>query len=127
MRFINLRLVVVVLTLLISPAMFANTQSLPDPNKNPNGGEKAGPGSFTQPSVSVRPADRGRLRTTATTILGWRLGVRTDAFGPIPFWEAAKNADAVGLAAVEGVSTQNVSAEIPKPLDYHLTADEVTK
>jgi type 1 glutamine amidotransferase len=119
-------LLVLLLTTIISPAMLANTQS-PDPNKNPNGGEKAGPGSFTQSSVSVRPADRGRLRTSATAILGWRLGVRTDAFGPITFWDAAKKADAAGLPAVEGVSTQNVSAEIPKPFDYHLTAGEVTK
>src|ERR1700753_2331296 len=62
---------------LISPAMLGQTPST-DPNKNPNGGEKVGPGSFTQPSMSIRPADRGRLRTSATTILGWRLGVRTD-------------------------------------------------
>jgi hypothetical protein len=120
-------LVVLLLAILICPAIFAYTQSPPDPNRNPNGGEKAGPGSFTLPSVSVRPADRGRLRTSATTILGWRLGVRTDAFGSITFSEAAKQADAAGLSAVEGVSTQQVSAEIPKHLDYHLTADEVTK
>jgi hypothetical protein len=126
MRCLIKKLRVLLLTIFISPAMLAQAQS-PDPNKNPNGGEKAGPGSFTQPSVSVRPADRGRLRTSATTILGWRLGVRTDAFGPITFWEAATKADAAGLSAVEGVSTQTVSAEIPKPLDYHLTADEVTK
>jgi uncharacterized protein len=118
-------LVVLLLTILICPAMFANSQSSPDPNKNPNGGEKAGPGSFTQPSMSVRPADRGRLRTSANTILGWRLGARTD--GSITFSDAAKKADAAGLSAVEGVSTQQVSADIPKRLDYHLTADEVTK
>jgi hypothetical protein len=105
--------------------MFANAQSTPDPNKNPNGGEKAGPGSFTQPSMSVRPADRGRMRTSATTILGWRLGARPDA--SITFSDAAKKADAAGLAAVEGVSTQQVSAEIPKHLDYNLTADQVAK
>jgi type 1 glutamine amidotransferase len=117
-------LVAFLLLVLISPAILSQTQ---DPNKNPSGGEKAGPGSFTQPSVSVRPADRGRLRTSATTILGWRLGVRTDAFGSVTFWEAAKKVDAAGLSAVEGVSTQTVSAQIPKPLDYHLTADEITK
>src|ERR1700720_3205931 len=63
-------LVVLLLTLLISTTMFANAQSPPVPNNNPDGGEKPGPGSFTQPSISVRPADRGRLRTSATTILG---------------------------------------------------------
>ncbi len=118
-------LAVLLLTLLISPTMFANPQSPLDPNKNPNGGEKAGPGSFTQPSMSVRPADRGRLRTSATTILGWRLGARPDA--SITFSDAAKRADAAGLSAVEGVSTQQVSADIPKHLDYNLTAEEVAK
>jgi uncharacterized protein len=117
--------VVLLLTILISPTMFANPQSPPDPNKNPNGGEKAGPGSFTRPSMSVRPADRGRLRTSATTILGWRLAPRTD--GSITFSDAAKRADTAGLSAVEGVSTQQVSADIPKHLDYHLTDEEVAK
>jgi len=117
-------LVVLLLTLLISPTVFANTQSPPDPNKNPNGGEKAGPGSFMQPSMSVRSADRGRMRTSATTILGWRLGARPDA--SITFSDAAKQADAAGLSAVEGVSTQQVSGDILKHLDYNLTNDEVT-
>ena len=117
-------LVGLLLAILTCPAMFANTQSPPDPNKNPNGGGKSGPGSFTQPSMSVRPADRGRLRTSATTILGWRLGARPDA--SITFSDAAKKADAAGLSAVEGVSTQQVSGDIPKHLDYNLTNDEVT-
>jgi type 1 glutamine amidotransferase/sugar phosphate isomerase/epimerase len=115
-------LVALLLAILVSSAMFA--QSLPDPNKNPNGGEKTGPGSFTQPSMSVRSADRGRMRTSATTILGWRLGARPDA--SITFSDAAKQADAAGLSAVEGVSTQQVSGDIPKHLDYNLTNDEVT-
>jgi uncharacterized protein len=117
-------LVALLLAVLTCPTMFANTQSPPDPNKNPNGGEKAGPGSFMQPSMSVRPADRGRMRTSATTILGWSLGARPDA--SITFSDAAKKADAAGLSAVEGVSTQQVSGDIPKHLDYNLTNDEVT-
>ena len=120
-------LTVLLLALIACPGMLADTQSPPDPNKNPGGGEKAGPGSFSLPSVSVRPADRGRLRTSAREILGWRLGVRTDAFGSITFSDAAMKADAAGLSSVEGVSTQQVSAEIPKHLDYHLTPDEVSK
>jgi type 1 glutamine amidotransferase len=115
-------LLVLLLTLLIIPA---NAQSTPDPNRNPNGGEKPGPGSFTQPSMSVRPADRGRLRTSATTILGWRLAPPADA--SITFSDAAKKADDAGLSAVEGVSTQQVSAGIPKHLDCNLTDDEITK
>ena len=79
-------LTVLLLALIVCPGMSGKTQTPPDPNKNPGGGEKPGPGSFTLPSASVRPADRGRLRTSATAILGWRLGVRTDAFGTITFW-----------------------------------------
>ena len=120
-------LTVLLLALLICPGMLANTQSPPDPNKNPGGGEKPGPWQL-QPAVCFRST--GGSRQTAherNEILGWRLGVRTDAFGPTTFSDAAKKADAAGLSRVEGVSTQQVSAEIPKKLDYHLTPDEVTK
>jgi type 1 glutamine amidotransferase len=86
-----------------------------------------GRGGFSLPSVSVRPPDQGQFRTTAMTALGWRLGVRTDAFGPVTFWEAVAKADAAGLAAVEGVSTQKVSPDIGKMLDYNLTPEELTK
>ncbi len=88
---------------------------------------RAGRGGFNLPSVSVRPPDQGSLRTTAMTALGWRLGARTDAFGPVTFWEAAAKADAAGIPAVEGVSTQKVSPEIAKSMDYNLSPDEVTK
>src|SRR4051812_38697823 len=49
-------------------------------------------GRAAVPSVSVRSPDQGKFRTTALTQLGWRLGVRSDAFGPITFWEAAAKA-----------------------------------
>jgi type 1 glutamine amidotransferase len=80
---------------------------------------------FERPSVSVRPSDRNRLRTTATSLLGWRVGLRTDSLGQLTFLDAAAKADAAGLASVEGVSTQKVSTEIQKPLDYNLTAEEI--
>src|SRR3984957_16619025 len=120
-------LTVSLLALIVCPVMLANTQTPPDPNKNPGGGEKAGPGSFRLPSVSVRPADRGRLRTSATEILGWRLGVRTDAFGSITFSDAAMKADAAGLSKVEGVNTCQGRAEVPKKLAYYLSPDELSK
>jgi type 1 glutamine amidotransferase len=115
---------VLLLACTLSPRMLADTK--PDPNKTPSGADK-GRAGFSLPSASVRPADQGRLRTSATTILGWRIGVRTDAFGSVTFSDAAMRADAAGLSVVEGVSTQQVSSDIPRNLDYHLTADEVTK
>ena len=82
---------------------------------------------FTGPSVSVRPAAQSRARTQAETLLGWRVGVRTDAFGALTFSEAAAKADAGGIAMIEGVSAQKVSVEIAKNLDYNLTPAEVSK
>ena len=106
------------------PGGSTNAKAEPKPAQSPS---KGGPDTFSLTSVSVRPADKGRLRTTATTILGWRLGVRTDAFGPLTFSDAVAKADASGLAAVEGVNTQQVSSEVSKNLDYNLTVSEVTK
>ena len=91
------------------------------------GGRGRGAPQFTGPSVSVRPETQPLARTQAATLLGWRVGVRTDAFGPLTFSEAAAKADAGGMASVEGVSTQKVSAEIAKNLDYNLTAAEIDK
>src|SRR5690349_20060886 len=79
------------------------------------------------PSVSVRPPDQGRFRTTALTALGWRLGVRSDAFGSLTFWEAAAKADAAGLAAIEGVATQKVGSGVARNLDYNLSPDKLAK
>jgi type 1 glutamine amidotransferase/sugar phosphate isomerase/epimerase len=84
-------------------------------------------GRAAVPSTSVRPPDQGKFRTTALTALGWRLGVRSDAFGPVTFWEAAAKADAAGLSAIEGVGTQKVSPDIARNLDYNLSADEIAK
>ena len=64
----------------------------------------------------TRPPDNRRPRGTAVGLLGWRAGVRSDAFGAIPFLEAASRIDAAGIAFVEAVSTN---------LDYRLGADEI--
>ena len=53
----------------------------------------------------TRPPDNRRPRGTAVGLLGWRAGVRSDAFGAIPFLDAAARIDAAGVAFVEAVST----------------------
>jgi len=58
-------------------------------------------GRAAVPSISVRLPDQGKFRTTALTALGWRLGVRSDAFGPVTFWEAAAKADAAYILCVQ--------------------------
>ena len=64
----------------------------------------------------TRPPDNRRPRGTAVGLLGWRAGVRSDAFGAIPFLDAAARIDAAGVAFVEAVSTN---------LDYKAGADEL--
>jgi type 1 glutamine amidotransferase len=78
-------------------------------------------------SASVRlQSSWGQFRTAAADLLGWQVTVPSGAFGQLTFSEAAAKVDALGLAFIEGASTQIVSAEIPKYLDYHLTPDEIT-
>jgi type 1 glutamine amidotransferase len=67
-------------------------------------------------SRQTRPPDNRRPRGTAVGLLGWKAGIRSDAFGAIPFSEAAARIDAAGVAFVEGVSTN---------LSYTLSVDEV--
>jgi type 1 glutamine amidotransferase len=106
----------------------APAATTPAPAAAPAGrGRGRGGPQFTGASVSVRPETQPPARTQAATLLGWRVGIRTDAFGPLTFSEASAKADAGGMASVEGVSTQKVSAEIAKNLDYNLTAAEVDK
>jgi type 1 glutamine amidotransferase len=64
----------------------------------------------------TRPPDSRRPRGTAVTLLGWKAGIRSDAFGQIPFLDAAARIDAAGFAFVEAVSTN---------LSYTLGAEEL--
>ena len=66
----------------------------------------------------TRPPDNRRPRGTAVGLLGWKAGVRSDAFGAIPFLDAAAKIDAAGFAFIEGVSTN---------LNYTIDASEITR
>lgn len=77
------------------------------------------------PTESVRPPGAHYIRNTVAGLLGWTVGARASAFGQLTFSEAAVKTDALGLASIEGFSTQKVSAAIPKNLDCNLTPDEV--
>ena len=65
------------------------------------------------------------MRTAASPLLGWKVGVRANAFRGLTFFEAAGKADELGLASIEGFSTQKLSPDIPKNLDYNLAPGEV--
>jgi len=67
-------------------------------------------------TTQVRPPDSRRPAGTAVALLGWKAGIRSDAFGAMPFGDAAKKIDASGAAFVEGASAN---------LDYRLSAGDL--
>ncbi len=75
-------------------------------------------------SASVRVPAWRQLRTAVGSLLGWQVGVALGSFRQDTFVEAARKAEALDLAAVEGDGTQKVSAQIPKNLDYRLAPGE---
>jgi type 1 glutamine amidotransferase len=77
-------------------------------------------------SASVRTMSAwGRIRTAVPGVLGWNLAVPASAFRQDTFFDAAAKADALGVASVEGSSTQKVSIQVPKKLDANLAPGEV--
>ena len=55
-------------------------------------------GGGARTAKQTRPPDNRRPRGTAVGLLGWRAGIRSDAFGAIPFLAAAERIDAAGVA-----------------------------
>ena len=97
------------LALAILVTASVSTQTPPTPVKiDGTGGART--------AKQTRPPDNRRPRGTAVGLLGWRAGIRSDAFGAMPFLDAAARIDAAGVAFVEAVSTN---------LDYRLGADEL--
>ncbi len=74
-------------------------------------------GGGARATAQTRPPDNRRPRGTAVALLGWKASIRSDAFGAIPFSEAAVKIDAAGVAFVEAVSTN---------LNYQLPSEELT-
>lgn len=87
--------------------------------------ERRGQARSEPASVSMRGPAWGRLRTAVEALLGWHVGVPLESFHDETFFDAAQKADALGVATVAGSSTQQVSAQIPKNLDYGLAPGEV--
>ena len=77
-------------------------------------------------SLSVRVPAWRQLRTAVESLLGWQVGVSLGSFRQDTFFEAARKAEALDLAVVEGDSTQKVSVQIPKSLDYRLAPENAT-
>jgi type 1 glutamine amidotransferase/sugar phosphate isomerase/epimerase len=76
-------------------------------------------------STSLRPADSRRVRTEVQALLGWRVGIPGAVFRQLSFSEAAGMADALGLGHIEGYSSEKVSPEISRNLDYNLSPADI--
>ena len=72
----------------------------------PTPGQVDGTGG-ARTATQTRPPDSRRPRGTAVALLGWKAGIRSDAFGAITFSEAAAKIDAAGVAFVEGVEHES--------------------
>ncbi len=107
-------------TLAITLTMIAGIATGPIWAQAPGRGGQVGP-----PSVSKR--GNRQIGSSALNLLGLRVGFSAGAFGPVSFSEAAEKADGLGTGFLEASSSQKVSPEIPKNLDYNLSPDEVTK
>jgi type 1 glutamine amidotransferase/sugar phosphate isomerase/epimerase len=66
------------------------------------------------------------MRTAASTVLGWQVGIAAEPLHELTFFSAVEKADLLGVANVEGSSTQKVNLEIPKYVTYNLAPGEIT-
>ena len=81
------------------------------------------------PSISQRPtgSSLGTIRVGAADNniwFGWKVGVPAATLKPLSFSEALPRYDLASVATVEVSSTQLVSPEIPKRMDYRLQQGE---
>src|SRR6202158_3800844 len=75
-------------------------------------------------SQSVRPTT-GEIRTAVDGLLGWHVGIFGNIFPMLTFSESAVLTDALGLANIGGDNSQEVSPQIGKKLDFHLSPEDV--
>ena len=81
-------------------------------------GDLKGP---TTPSAKLTPA------IEAQENLNWNFGIAAYTFKNNTLFETIEKVDELGLAYVGGLNVQNVSADIPKKFDHHLTDEEIRK
>ena len=84
-----------------------------------------------QPLAQRAPDALERVTWRTRTLVGddrltrWKFAVPADSVGVPTFLDAVIRADAAIVDYVEGVSTQRVSADVQKNLDWNLTAAEI--
>lgn len=70
-------------------------------------------------------SDSGQIRTAVNGLLGWRVGISSTVFRDRTFSDSAMMAEAMGLGSIEGNSSQKISPDIDKNLDYNLSSNEI--
>ena len=78
---------------------------------------------FARVPRSTRTGSRRWTRARGPGLLAY-VGL-LDGFGQVTFSEAVDEQEQLFVNAIEGTSTQKVSAEIPKNLDFNLNADDL--
>src|SRR5215510_2896575 len=84
------------------------------------------PASPARGSASVRWEPWSAMRSSAATVLGWQVGSAADAYRQTNLFTALEKTDLLGLANLEGSSTQKVNLEIPKNVAPNLAPGEIT-
>jgi type 1 glutamine amidotransferase/sugar phosphate isomerase/epimerase len=82
--------------------------------------------SAAQTPLGAKSVRQGQIRSSINHLLGWRVGIPSNAFHSLSFFEAAALADALGLSNIEGVSSQTVSSQINKKLNSELTPEDIS-
>ena len=123
----------VVVTIIAGAAIaFAQPPAQTPPAQTPTAaGRGPGGGRGAQlpavPSISKRPpAGLGTIRLGAADRLwfGWQVGIPSAAFKQLTLSEVLVQADTLLVTGVEASSTQTVSPEVPKPVDFRLRTGE---
>jgi type 1 glutamine amidotransferase/sugar phosphate isomerase/epimerase len=65
------------------------------------------------------------MRTAATPLLGWKVGITADSFPHLTLSETLERTDELSLANIEASSSKQVNDGIPKDVDYHLQPGEI--
>jgi len=108
----SLRLVVAIAAAAVTVTSFQIASGAPPAPANHRG------------SQSVRPTT-GEIRTSVDGLLGWHVGIFGNIFPTLTFSESAVLTDALGLANIGGDNSQEVSPQISKKLDFHLSPEDV--
>ena len=114
-----------VLTVAIGVAVLA--QQNPPAGQGKGGGQPKAPPAIANLSLRPTGSSLGTIRIGAADNklwFNWHVAVPTADFHQLTFAEAITKADTLGVTGVEASSTQRISPEIPKSLDYHLQQGE---